>query len=324
MEGKKREKTPPVAEEKERDGSSEIDLKYKNGREVGKGGLLGVFIGLAIIVPGVSGSAVAIIFRLYEKLLYAFGNLLRRFGKCVRFLIPIAIGAVFGVACGFFSVRLLLKILPFAIVSLFAGLMIGAFPAVTDQLKGERATPQRKVLFAVGFLIPVAVALLSVFFSEGARTLENLNVGHYILFLLLGYAVAITQVVPGLSATALLMLFGYFAPLMSSVSLTFWKQSPGIFAVYGCLVVGFLVGLLTFSRFLSGLIGRRRAPTFYTVAGLSLGSAVTMFFNPDMAEVYRGWGQSGFPVWEFLLGIALFAGGVFASYRLVQIERKKS
>ena len=51
--------------------SAAMDLRYQNGKEVFKGGVLGAFIGLAVIVPGVSGSAVAIIFRLYEKLLYA-------------------------------------------------------------------------------------------------------------------------------------------------------------------------------------------------------------------------------------------------------------
>ena len=59
--------------------AEEFSLAYRDKKEVAKGGLLGFFIGLAIIVPGVSGSAVAIIFRLYEKLLYAFGNILKQF-----------------------------------------------------------------------------------------------------------------------------------------------------------------------------------------------------------------------------------------------------
>ena len=113
-------------------------LKYKDKKEVLRGGLLGFFIGLAIIVPGVSGSAVAIIFRLYDKLLYALGNLLRRFRACVRFLLPVAAGAVIGLLLGFFAVQRLLDIAMFAVVGLFAGLMAGAYPAVTDEIKGER------------------------------------------------------------------------------------------------------------------------------------------------------------------------------------------
>ena len=83
----------------------EVSLRYENRRQVAKGGILGFFIGLAVIVPGVSGSAVAIIFRLYEKLLYALGNLFRKFKACICFLLPIAIGLVAGFVLGFFGVR---------------------------------------------------------------------------------------------------------------------------------------------------------------------------------------------------------------------------
>ena len=119
-------------------------LKYKDKKEVLRGGLLGFFIGLAIIVPGVSGSAVAIIFRLYDKLLYALGNLLRRFRACVRFLLPVAAGAVIGLLLGFFAVQRLLDIAMFAVVGLFAGLMLGSFPAVYDEVRAEKKTPLRR------------------------------------------------------------------------------------------------------------------------------------------------------------------------------------
>ena len=58
-----------------------------------KSALLGFFIGLAVIVPGVSGSTVAIILRLYDQFLYAVGNLFKRFKVCFFFLLPIGIGA---------------------------------------------------------------------------------------------------------------------------------------------------------------------------------------------------------------------------------------
>ena len=57
----------------------EISLKYERKGQVAKSGLLGVFIGLAIILPGGSGAAVAIIFKLYENLLDAIGNLFKKF-----------------------------------------------------------------------------------------------------------------------------------------------------------------------------------------------------------------------------------------------------
>ena len=303
--------------------SAAIDLRYQNGKEVFKGGVLGAFIGLAVIVPGVSGSAVAIIFRLYEKLLYALGGIFRRFKESARFLLPIALGGIVGLAAGFFGVRFLLNLLPFAIVALFAGLMLGAFPAVTDEIKGEKPTPLRIILFLLGLLFPIGLSALSVFGTPDMLSLDNLSWYHYILFLLVGYAIAVTQLVPGLSATALLMTFGCFTPLMNSVSLTYWQENPMVLLVYACLAVGFVLGLLTFSNGLSRLLEKKRAPAFYTIAGLSLGSIVTMFFNPEIVEVYESW-TIGAAMWRELgIGMALFGIGIIAATYFVRYERNR-
>lgn len=304
--------------------ANEPDLAYKNGKERVKSGILGFFIGLAIIVPGVSGSAVAIIFRLYEKLLFALGNIFKNFKKCFLFLLPILVGAVLGFVGGFFGVKNLIDILPFAIVALFGGLMLGAYPAVTDQIKGEKITTPRIFLFIFGLLIPIAASLVSVFVYGGDKSLNSLSVWHYLLFLLLGYLVAITQIVPGLSATALLMIFGYFKSIMDSVSLTYWKSNPQVFIVYVCLVVGFVVGLVTVSKLMSNVLERHKTPSFFCVCGLSLGAAVTMFFNPDIYKVYTDWASKGLSVWELVLGVVLFIGGIFAAYSLVKVERRKN
>lgn len=313
-----------VAEPAPKDLNDEPDLKYGGAKEVCKGGVLGFFIGLAIIVPGVSGSAVAIIMKLYEKLLYALGNLFKRFKKCLLFLIPIGVGAAVGFVLGFFGVRELLELMMFAVVALFAGLMIGAYPSIYDQIKDERHTPVRIVLFVAGVLVPIAISVASVFAGGGSHSLEGLKVYHYIIFLLLGYVVSLTQLVPGLSATALLMMVGYYGPLLNSVSVSYWQTNPAVFATYACLIVGFVAGLLTISKGMSALLKRRKAATFHCVAGLSLGSIITMFFNPEIYEVYRGW-TDGQRFWlDLVVGAILLVVGIIAAYILVRIERKKS
>ena len=284
--------------------------------------VLGFFIGLAVIVPGVSGSTVAIIFRLYDKLLYALGNIVRRFRACIKFLLPIAIGLAVGFILGFLAIQRLIDISPFAIIGLFAGLMVGSFPAVYDEIRREKKTPLRVGLFALGVAIPVAISVLSVFLSEGAHSLEGLHAGHYILFLVLGYLVAVTQVVPGLSATAILMAFGYFSSIMESVSFTYWQHNPAVFGVYACLIVGFLLGLVTFSKLLTKIFAKRRAAAFFVIVGLSLGSIVTMFFNPDVYAVYQSW-TTNLNVLDLSLGLVLFAVGIVAAYLFVRYERSK-
>ena len=67
--------------------------------------VLGIFIGLAVIVPGVSGSTIAIIFGLYTAMLYALGNIFNDFKRCIVFLIPLGIGAVVGFGAGFIVIQ---------------------------------------------------------------------------------------------------------------------------------------------------------------------------------------------------------------------------
>lgn len=308
--------------------SLEIALIKYNKKTWCKSGLLGFFIGLAVIVPGISGSTVAIIFKLYDQFLYAVGNLFKKFKQCFAFLLPIGLGMVLGVGLGFISVKKLLELLPFAVVCLFAGLMCGAFPAVKDELKGAKSTPVRLALFAVGLLIPVALGCVSAWLTASAETaafdkFATVQWWHVVLGLVIGYVVGVTQVVPGLSASAFLMAVGWFASLMDSVSMTYWKGNPMIFAVYAGLGIGFLAGLFTFSKFLTYLFGKARHTSYFMIVGLSLGSIVSMFCNGDVITTYLTWAQNGVNVLDLVLGLALFAVGVVGAYLLVRYQRKK-
>lgn len=295
-------------------------LRYKNKGEVAKGGVLGFFIGLAVIVPGISGSTVAIIFKLYRKLLFALGNLFRSFKKCARFLLPVLIGLAIGFVLGFFAVDKALEVSTFAVVALFAGLMFGALPAVTDEIKEEQKSAPRILLLLIGFAVPVALSLVSSLLLVGDRSLDGLNVWQYILFIVLGFIVAITQIVPGLSATAILMMAGYFKPLMNGVSNIF--SEPMLLLVYVCLVVGFVAGLLTVSKALDRLLAKFRAPSFFCIVGLSVGSVVTMFFNPEVYGVYQNWAAGAPFAVDLGVGLALFVLGAAAAYLFVRYERK--
>ncbi len=310
--------------------SMQIALIKYNKKTWSKSALLGFFVGLAVIVPGISGSTVAIIFKLYDQFLYAIGNLFKKFKQCFAFLLPIAIGMVLGILVGFISVKKLLDIIPFAVVCLFAGLMVGAFPAVKDELKGAKRTAKRVALFCLGLCIPVAIGCVSAILASGADGVSavadkfaNVQWWHVVLALAVGFACGITQIVPGLSASAILMAIGWFSSLMNSVSMTYWKSNPTVFLVYGGLAVGFLLGIFTFSKLLTYVFGKARHTAYALIVGLSLGSIASMFCNGDIMEIYIDWAKNGVQILDLTLGIALFAVGVVVSYLLVRYQRKK-
>ncbi len=307
--------------------SLEIALIKYNKKTWCKSALLGFFIGLAVIVPGISGSTVAIIFKLYDQFLYALGNLFKKFKQCFAFLLPIGIGIVVGVLLGFITVKQLLNFLPFAVVCLFAGLMSGAFPAVKDEMKGATWSGKRIALFLVGLAIPVALGCVSAFLAvDGAGSADvfaNVRWWQVVIALAVGFVVGVTQIVPGLSASAFLMAVGWFGSLVESVSMTYWKGNAAIFFVYAALGVGFLLGLFTFSKLLTHLFGKARHTSYSMIVGLSLGSILSMFCNGDMIGVYVNWAKNGLAWLDLGLGVALFALGAFGAYQLVKYQRKK-
>ncbi len=307
-------------------------LKY-NKKSWFKSALLGLLIGLAVIVPGISGSTVAIIFKLYDKFLYAIGNLFKRFSACFLFLLPIGIGLVFGFLTGLIGVKQLLEINLFAVVCLFAGLMSGAFPAVKDEIKGMRWNAKRAALFVLGLCLPIAIgcvsAVLSVCGGEGSADIfSKVQWWHAVLALGIGFIVGVTQIVPGLSASAFLMAVGWYNSLMSSVSMTYWKENPMIFLVYAGLGIGFLAGVFSLSKLLTFAFKKGRQTAYSMIVGLSLGSIISMFCNGDVMAVYLSWVNGSVKPWSVIgtlaVGAVLFAIGAVIAYLLVRYERKKS
>lgn len=291
--------------------------------------VLGVVIGLAVIIPGVSGSTVAIMFGMYAALLYAIGNILNDFKRCLAYLLPIGIGAVIGFAGGFFVIQKFFSDYMFIIVCLFAGLMCGAVPALTAELSGEKRSLPRIGLSVIGFLIPLGVSALSIALSQGSVSVgsDSFTSFPWYLFLIyipLGMVVSGTQIIPGLSATAILMACGQFKPILNSLHLDYIMKKPAVIGLYLCIGGGFLVGIVLISRGFSAIIARHRAPAFFLVVGLSLGSIASMFLNPDTWSVYLGWGAGEPMLPDLAIGIVLLAVGFAASLALTRYELKKN
>ncbi len=310
--------------------NNKIELTKYDRKSWLKSAILGFLLGLGVIVPGISGSTVAIIFGLYTQMLFAIGNVFNDFKRCITFLFPIGVGMVVGLLVGFFTIDLLLEIIPFATVGLFAGLMSGAFPAVTDEANIKSKSKSNFILPIIGALIPIGISIFSVSLNsdvvlESANSIfDNINVGLILLTIPIGYVVGVTQVVPGLSATAILMVVGWFKGLIASVSLTYWQANPMILLVYCGLALGLLIGVVTFSKLLTFLFGKFHDGLFKIIIGLSIGSIISMFYNPDTYQVYMAWAKSGINVLDLVLAILLFIVGFIVSFLLVLQQRKQN
>ena len=100
-------------------------------KEICRGSLLGV----ANIMPGVSGGALAISMGIYDKIIYAITHLRKDLKSSIRILIPIGIGAVLGFAGLSFVIRWLFKEYPLQTNLLFVGLVLGGIPEILKPIR---------------------------------------------------------------------------------------------------------------------------------------------------------------------------------------------
>ena len=304
---------------------NEKELPKYNTKSWFKSLLLGFFIGIGVIVPGVSGAQISIIFKLYDKLTYAIGNILKKFVTCIIFLLPILIGLLIGFVAGFFGVEQLLQLSTISLVCLFAGLMLGGTKSIIDEIRGSKLTIKRLSLLIIGLVIPISISAVFVNVSSLnlASQISDPDWWFYIALFFIAVLVGFTQIIPGLSATSLLMSFGIYGELINSVSFTYWSNSPIVFVLYLILVIGFLVGIISISKLVSYLLSKFKIGFYYFVLGLSISSVVGMFYNPEIVNEYLIFDISTIKsLVEVIIGPILFIVGFVLILSIIHFSNK--
>ena len=173
--------------------------------------LAGFLIGLAVIVPGISGATIAIMFKIYNNILDAIASINKNFKKSMIYLLPIGVGGILGILMGFIFIKELLKVIPFAITTLFGGLILGSIFSLMPENKKAG-----KIFLVVGIICPIILCLISFFHNE-----MSLKLNYYLIFyyVIVGSIVASTQYIPGCSASVFLMSIGLFTPLITNFNL---------------------------------------------------------------------------------------------------------
>ena len=305
--------------------------------------IAGLAIGTGAAIPGVSGAAIAVIFRVYEDIIGAVNSFRKRFGWAITVLIPILIGVVVAVGICIVLFHLAFKHLMFVLMCLFAGFLIGSFPGITDEVKGEKINRKAVILIIIGFVFVIALGVLSVVMG-----LHGSNVGElfkdpipwwlYLVLIPVGAVAAVALTVPGLSGSLILLIIGFYRPLVDSAETWAKELVHGDFAhtlpligVIGCFGIGCLIGVVVVSKIMNILLKKWRKETFFTIIGFISGSVFVLFFNLEIFNYYRVWAgaeienvQQIMPMWlEMIVGFIVLMGCAFASYQLVRTQRKK-
>lgn len=280
--------------------------------------LKGGAIGLAMIIPGVSGGTLAVLLGVYDKIIDSVGNLFKKFKDSVLFLLPIALGAVLAFAALYYPLKYALMYAPFPTILLFAGLMLGSIP---DLIKKSETNGFKKI-DTVGIVLSCALVVGICFIpSIGDVNLSaDMKVWEYFLLLLMGMLASCALVVPGVSGSMLMLIFGYYAPLLATISAlrTSFGHSVLVLATFA---VGLVVGFFTIAKLMQLLLKKFRRTTYWCIVGFVIGSVpavIITFFHEygDNLATYLA------PV-QIACGVLCFVLGAVATFALTRYVQKK-
>ena len=306
--------------------------------------IAGLAIGTGAAIPGVSGAAIAVIFRVYEDIINAVNSFRKKFSWAITVLIPILIGVLLAVAICIVLFHLAFRHLMFVLMCLFAGFLIGSFPGITDEVKNEKKDLNAWLFMGVGALFVIFLGILSVVVGLNGFTVSTLFADPipwwlYLVLIPVGAIAAVALTVPGLSGSLILLILGFYRPLVDNAELWAKELLHGNFnhtlpliGVIGCFGIGCLIGVVVVSKIMNVLLRKHRKDTFFTIIGFISGSVIILFFNFEIFNYYRVWaGQSVenidqiMPMWlEMIIGFVVLALCAFLSYLLVINQRKKA
>lgn len=262
---------------------------------------------LADSVPGVSGGTIAFLLGFYDKFINSLDNLFRgnleEKKSAIKFLIKIAIGWAIGFATAATILSNLFSTQIYAMSSLFIGFIIFAIPLVVYEEKNVLKSNYKNIIFMLlGIALVVAI---TIFTSSNGQTVDinNLNFGT-ILYVFIACAIAISaMVLPGISGSTLLLIFGLYIPIMGAVK-EFLHFNFSYFPILLICILGFVAGIVTFVRLIKKCLKNYRSQSIYAIIGMMIGSLYSIVQGPTtLSEPQAAMTFGTFNILFFVLGI---------------------
>lgn len=299
--------------------------------------LKGFIIGIAFIIPGVSGGTLAIYLGIYDKLLHAIGNVIKEFKKSISFLFPVFLGigiSIVGLAwvLGFFIEKN-----SFITLCFFIGLIIGGIPNLYKEVSTKKPDAFSVISFVIAFALVVFLMIFKLQYNQNAISAFDVNVINVFLLFLLGVVASTTMIIPGISGSALLMVLGFYTAIVTNVIgnvLDFSNLSYHLYVIipFG---IGAAVGLVLFSKVIEYCLRKYKFQTYFAILGFIVASIIVIFFeirDPGSAQlfeeqtpIYRDFFQfAGSHILSIVLGAVSLVAGLFITRFLVKLEGKSS
>lgn len=268
-------------------------------------GIKGFIIGIANIIPGVSGGTLAITLGIYERLINTISHFFKNIVENIKFLIPIGIGAVLSLAILSNVIGYSMEHYRIPTTLFFAGLIIGGIPLLLKKIKGHTKSITNWSIF----LLMLAFVLSFTFIKSGDNLVSfaNMNLFDYGLLFIVGIVASATMIIPGISGSFVLMLLGYYEPIINTVrSLTHFENIGNNLLILIPFGIGILAGAVVIAKLIEFLIKKYETQTYFGIIGFVIASVISIIVSMGITT----------NILHIILGVVLFLIGAAIAYKL--------
>lgn len=239
----------------------------------------GFIIGIGKIIPGVSGSMLAISMGVYERALRIISKIRDMKWSDFLFIISLVIGVFIGISVFSKGVKWLLDEYYFSTMLLFVGLIISGLPELVKEFKNEKMGGEVKVKYLVLFILAFTFSyfltkLGAGSFNIGSDSDVTMSFWNVCLFFIIGLLEAFSSIVPGISGTAIFMSLGCYDMLLS-----FYENilNPNYWGFGLVFFAGVIIGIFLLAKIITYLLSYHKKVTYSAILGFMLSSLFIMF-----------------------------------------------
>jgi putative membrane protein len=254
--------------------------------------LRGVVIGVANIIPGVSGGTMMVSMGIYDTLIHCITHLFSEFKKSIKTLLPYAIGMLVGIVALASLLTFLFDNYPLPTYTAFIGLILGGLKPLLNKVDKKKLNAVAISLFVIFFALIVLMATTGEVVNPDSLTI---SLGQMLILLVMGCIASATMIIPGVSGSMVLMLLGYYTPILNAVS----NLKDAVFALdFAAMInpiltlapfgIGVVLGIFGVAKLIEWLLARFPTYTYCGVLGLVISSPVAILIRADLTGVTFG------------------------------------
>ncbi len=272
----------------------------------------GMLIGIANIIPGVSGGTMAVSMGIYDRLIHCISHPFKDLKHNILFLLPIALGMGIAIIASAFGIAYLFETFPLQTNLLFSGLILGSLPAIYEKVKDHTVRLSHILSAVLFFAVVVGMSMMNG--SQGGYAQVGPNAASMVKLFFIGVLASATMVIPGVSGSMMLLLLGYYNPIIDTIKEFFLAalrvNFPVLLRTTLILVpfgVGVLIGMVAIAKMIEIVFERFPDYAYWSIIGLLLASPIAILLVGASGEI---------TVVSVFTGTAAFICGWYVSNKL--------